>query len=246
MTTTRRPASELPADPAHLRLSYSHQHPAEPYDFEDTLEAWDVSIRAYHFEEDECEGGCTEACQDLIDNGRSIGHLQLWRLRDYTGDSRWEAADAESGDLESIAATVFDARTNEYSQDFEKFIEHPVGDLLILDRVFLDKEWRGFGLGPVFAAEAIRRLAGGCCAVAAQPGLGELPDGVHEVPRAYREQATKEIAALWRSIGFRDFTDGVQLLDPALRQPSDLLRNARQHLTSLSHSYQGQTLRGRA
>ncbi|MEW5655219.1 hypothetical protein ABGT92_07745 [Streptomyces cinereoruber] len=239
MTKTRRPVSELPADPAHLRLSYSHDHPAEPYDFEDTLEAWHVSIRTYHFEEEECEGGCTAECQELIDSGREVGYVRLWRVRDYTGDNRWEAADAESGDLEAIAATVFDVRTDEYSQAFEEFIECPVGDLLILDRVFLSKEWRGFGLGPVFAAEAIRRLAGGCCAVAAQPGLGEWPEGVTEVPRAYREEATKKIAALWRSIGFRDFAGGVQLFDPALRELSELLGKARRHLPALSSAYSG-------
>lgn len=44
---------------------------------------------------------------------------------------------------------------------------------MILDRVFLQNPWRGFGLGPALAAEAIRRLADGCCAVAAYPAPSE-------------------------------------------------------------------------
>ncbi|MGW2564245.1 hypothetical protein ACWCXB_34575 [Streptomyces sp. NPDC001514] len=237
MNRTRRPVYEMPADPAHLQLSYTHQHPAVPYDFEDTIEAWRVSIRAFHFEEDECEGGCTVVCQDQIDNGRDIGHATFWRLRDCTGGNRAKAADAESGALVSIAAAVFDAGGNEFSEAFEKAIEWPVGDLLILDRMFLEAEWRGFGLGPGFAAEAIRRLAGGCCAVAARPGPGEWPAGCKARP-ADRDRATEKIAALWRSIGFHDFEHGIQLLDTAMREPTDLLDKARQHLDDLSSAYQ--------
>jgi hypothetical protein len=83
------------------------------------------------------------------------------------------AADAQSGDLESIASGVLD--DGEYSDAFQETIDCSVGDLLILDRVFLARPWRGFGLGPVFAAEAIRRLSGGCCAVAPSPAWPNGP-----------------------------------------------------------------------
>ncbi|MFF4147573.1 hypothetical protein ACFY0A_41235 [Streptomyces sp. NPDC001698] len=130
MSLARRPASELPGDPAQLRLVYSHGHPAVPYEDEDTLEHWHVSIRAYH-DEEECIGGCTDACQQLIADGSEVGYLRLWRLRDYTGADRWMVADAQSGDLESIAAVVLE--DDEYSAAFQEAIDCPVGDLLILD-----------------------------------------------------------------------------------------------------------------
>ncbi|WP_327726195.1 hypothetical protein OG250_46830 [Streptomyces sp. NBC_00487] len=78
--------------------------------------------------------------------------------------------DAESGDLEVIASAVLgrSGRTG-YSAAFEKAVTHPVGDLLILDRVHLDKAWRGFGPGLILAAEAIRRLLRG----GAYPAMGE-------------------------------------------------------------------------
>ncbi|MGW2572871.1 hypothetical protein [Streptomyces sp. NPDC001537] len=240
MTASRRPARELPGDPARLRLVYTHGHPIEPYDFEDTLEQWHVSVRLFHPEEDECPQGCSEACERAIEEGTEIGYLHLCRLRDYTGDNRWEAADAESGDLESIASTVLDPRTGQYTDAFDEAIECPVGDLLILERVFLDKPWRGFGLGPVLAAEAIRRLSGGCCAVAAEPGMSEWPDDWEEVSESYRQQARRKIAALWESIGFTHFQDGVYLLDPALRQPGDLLAQKRKELLQLSQAYGSQ------
>ncbi|WCN05132.1 hypothetical protein [Streptomyces sp. M92] len=236
MSLACRPASELPGEPAQLRLVYSHVHPAVPYEDEDTLEHWRVSIRAYHDEEEECAGGgCTDACQQLIDNGSEAGWLRLWRLRDYTGADRWMVADAQSGDLESIAATVFD--DGEYSDAFQETIDCPVGDLLILDRVLLARHWRGFGLGPVFAAEAIRRLSGGCCAVAAEPGMAEWPDNRDEVSDADRATAKAKIAALWESIGFHAFHGGVQLLDTSLQEPIDLHRARRKDLEDLSAAY---------
>ncbi|MFC9337409.1 hypothetical protein ACFT0G_03085 [Streptomyces sp. NPDC057020] len=205
-----------------------------PYEGEDTLEHWRVSIRAYH-DEEECAGGCTDACQQLIDNGSEAGWLRLWRLRDYTGADRWMVADAQSGDLESIAATVLD--DGEYSDAFQETIDCPVGDLLILDRVFLARPWRGFGLGPVFAAEAIRRLSGGCCAVAAEPGMAEWPENRDEVSDADRATAKVKIAALWESIGFHAFHSGVQLLDTSLQEPIDLHRARRKDLEDLSAAY---------
>jgi GNAT superfamily N-acetyltransferase len=240
MTASPRPVPELPGDPSRLRLVYTHDHSAEPYDFEDTLEWWHVSVRLFHAEEEECPHGCSEACERATEEGTEIGYLHLCRLRDYTADNRWEAADAESGDLESIVSTVLDPRTGHYTDAFDEAIECPVGDLLILDRVFLDKPWRGFGLGPILAAETIRRLSGGCCAVAAEPGMAEWPDNQEEVSESYRQQARRKIAALWESIGFTPFRNGVYLLDPALRQPGELLTQKRNELLQLAQAYRSQ------
>jgi GNAT superfamily N-acetyltransferase len=240
MTSARpeRPVTELPGDPARLHLHYSHEHPAVPYDSEDTLESWYVEV-AYgvageeEWDDEEDENSHAPAA------GTKVGYLILWRLRDYTGDNRWEAADAESGDLEVIASAVLGRSGRDgYSAAFEKAITHPVGDLLLLDRVSLDKAWRGFGLGPVLAAEAIRRLSGGCCAVAVYPAMGEYPEDREQVTEAYRRQVKKKIAALWESIGFQPFRRGVWLLDTALRQPEELIQARRAELHALSAAFQ--------
>lgn len=105
----------------------------------------------------ETRNGGEEEDGRVLVPGAEVGHLVLWRLRDYTGDNRWGAADAESGDLEVIAAAVLGRSGHTgYSAAFDKAVTHPVGDPLILDRVRLGKEWRGFGLGPILAAEAKR------------------------------------------------------------------------------------------
>ncbi|MGI5405194.1 hypothetical protein ACQEV9_00210 [Streptomyces chartreusis] len=234
----KRPVSELPGDPARLHLHYGHGHPAVPYDFEDTLESWYVEV-TYGLAGDEEWDDEDDRDSQAPAPGTKVGHLILWRLRDYTGDNRWEAADAESGDLEVIASAVLGRSGYDgYSAAFEKAVTHPVGDLLLLDRVRLDKDWRGFGLGPVLAAEAIRRLSGGCCAVAAYPAKGEYPEDREQVTETYRRQAKKKIAALWQSIGFQPFRRGVWLLDTALRQPEELLKARRAELHALSIAFQ--------
>ncbi|MET9378833.1 hypothetical protein ABZX98_32650 [Streptomyces sp. NPDC002992] len=240
MTSARpkRPVTELPGDPVRLHLHYGHGHPAVPYDFEDTLEPWHVTVThglAGDEEWDDDEAANSHAPAP----GTKVGRLILWRLRDYTSDNQWEAADAESGDLEVIASAVLGRSGHHgYSAAFEKAVAQPVGDLLILDRVSLDKAWRGFGLGPVLAAEAIRRLSGGCCAVAVYPAMGEYPEDREQVSEAYRRQAKKKIAALWQSIGFQPFRRGVWLLDTALRQQEEALQARRADLNALSTAFQ--------
>jgi GNAT superfamily N-acetyltransferase len=235
----KRSVSELPGDPARLHLHYGHGHPAVPYDYEDILEPWHVAVTYGTAGDEEWEDEEEDGGSHAPAAGSKIGHLILWRLRDYTGDNRWEAADAESGDLEVIVSAVLgrSGRTG-YGAAFEKAITHPVGDLLLLDRVSLDKEWRGFGLGPALAAEAIRRLSGGCCAVAVFPGMGEYPEDREQVTETYRLQAKKKIAALWESIGFQPFRRGVWLLDTALRQPEELMQARRAELRALGTAFQ--------
>lgn len=236
--TLTRSADELPGDPARLYFSYSHGHPAEQWDDEDTLECWHVAI-TYGLPGDEDEAGEDED-SDLPEQpalGASVGGIMLYRLRDVTGRDRWQVADAHSGDLEVIASAVFSRKHGTYAKAFDKAIEMPFGDLLILDRVRLDTAWRGFGLGPLCAAEAIRRLSGGCCAVAAYPAMSEYLGNRDEVTEDYRQRAKTKIAALWESIGFRPFRRGVWLLDTALCEPDDLLRARHKDLQELSAAY---------
>lgn len=219
--TARRSARELPSDPTLLSVRYEHSHLARSSDYEDTLEEWTVSVTEWD------EGD---------EDGPRIGELSLFRLRSFTGYSRTMAADERSGEVLSIAEAVFDGR-DEYNEEFERAVDMPVGDLLILDRVWLDRAYRGFGLGPIFAMEAVRRLSGGCCAVAVEPGVSEWPDGDPSLlSDAENDEATAKIAALWESIGFQPFKDGVYLLDTAL-DDSSIISQRRKELAALGQEY---------
>ncbi|SDS54408.1 hypothetical protein SAMN05216371_0131 [Streptomyces sp. TLI_053] len=236
---SRRPIGELPGDPARLHLTYTHGHPLRPWDDEDTLECWHARI-SYGLDGDDDEQDedpeetATDGLPATPEPGSPVGRVILYRLRADTGRNRWRVADDHSGDLEVIASAVLARNGRGYTTAFEDAVTLPAGDLLVLDRVRLAKEWRGFGLGPICAAEAIRRLSAGCCAVATYPAMAEYPADRQEVTEAYRSTAKKKIEALWESIGFHPFKNGVWLLDPALREPGDRLVACRADLENLS------------
>ncbi|MEV6582729.1 hypothetical protein AB0M92_31725 [Streptomyces sp. NPDC051582] len=217
----RQAASELPFEGTDIILRYGCAHPALPFEFEDTLEVWSVEVLRYHHE-DGCPQ-CPPAGPCRFEDGTPIGEMSFVRIRDYTADPAWEAADSYTGDIEKIVSVCTDtayAMTPglHWSPAFEERIDVPVGDLLIMDRARIDPQWRGFGLGALAAAEAIRRLSAGCCAVACEPAPTD-GDFDHDQP-AYDAAQTK-IAKVWESVGFEEFSDGIYLLDPALKHPAD-------------------------
>lgn len=226
----RRAASDLPFDGSDIVLRYGFAHPALPFEFEDTLELWSVEILRYH-DEDVCPRCSPEGGSCPFESGTPIGEMTFVKVRDFTGDPAWEAADAHDGDIEKIVSVCTDpayAMTPglHWSPEFEERIDVPAGDLLIMDRVRIEPQWRGFGIGALSAAEAIRRLAAGCCAVACEPAP---TDGDFENDKPGYQAAQAKIAKVWESVGFEGFNDGVYLLDPALQHPIDCRTKWRKH-----------------
>ncbi|MFJ5551214.1 hypothetical protein [Streptomyces sp. NPDC093225] len=225
----RQAAHELPFDGTDIVLRYSFEHPALPFEFEDTLEAWSVAVLRYHGE-DGCPQ-CPPECPCRFEAGTPIGGMEFVRIRDFTADPGWEAADSYTGDIEKIVSVCTDpgyAMTPglHWSAEFEERIDCPAGDLLIMDRVRIEPQWRGFGIGALAAAEAIRRLAAGCCAVACEPAPTE---GDHERDQPGYQAAQAKIAKVWESVGFEAFSDGIYLLDPALQHPADCRTRWQKH-----------------
>ncbi|MFE2561593.1 hypothetical protein ACFXGT_37410 [Streptomyces sp. NPDC059352] len=68
--------------------------------------------------------------------------------------------------------------------------------------------------------------------------MAEWTDNRDEVTDEYRAVAKQKIGALWESIGFLLFRDGVQLLDTSMQEPLDLLDRRRAQLMALSAAYQ--------
>ncbi len=226
----RQAPRALPFEAADIVLRYSFEHPALPYEFEDTLEVWSVGILQYHGEDGcpECPPG-QSPCR--FEDGTPIGGMEFVKVRGFTRDPGWEAADAHTGDIEKIVSLCTDpayAMTPglHWSPAFEGRIECPVGDLLIMDRVRIEPQWRGYGIGALAAAEAIRRLAPGCCAVACEPAP---TDGEFEDDEPGYKAAQTKIAKVWESVGFTEFSNGIYLLDTALQHPIDCRTSWQRH-----------------
>ena len=81
--------------------------------------------------------------------------------------------------------------------------------ILLLDRLWLDPDHRGRGLGPLVAAAAIARLGRGCHLAACYPAPFE---GASRQP-VDQDRAVEALGRVWSKVGFRHWRDGVWMLD---------------------------------
>ncbi|MFF4962321.1 hypothetical protein [Streptomyces sp. NPDC001222] len=203
---TRLP-QDLPASPARLHLQYHHRHGLLDSPHEQTLEQWNVSIQ---YEDD--DGATHEA-----------GSMVFHRVRLTQGMNAWTAMEEESEELSEIANALLDPDTGYFTAEVDQQLAYVGTDLLVMDRVTLSPHWRGFGLGPVLAAEAINRLSPGIRAVACSPGISAHEDG-WKPEQAEFDRINEQIAAAWRSVGFTHYRDNVYLL-PLASQAYEVQRD---------------------
>jgi GNAT superfamily N-acetyltransferase len=169
-----------------------------------------------------------DAVQDL-----TVGGMSFVRVRMFGPDHPFEAMDSYTGDVSRIGEVVLDVAEGRWEPAFEAALAHPVGDLLVMDRVILEPPWRGLGLGPVLAGAAIRRLSQDCVAVACEPGSA---DG-RELTEAQHREAAAKLSRVWERIGFEPFQDGVYILDCHLQRPQDLLAERQEEFNALCRAW---------
>ncbi|MBQ1116986.1 hypothetical protein [Streptomyces sp. C3-3] len=163
----------LPADPSLISLACQHEHLLQAYEFDDTLERWAVTARidADTLADDTAARGDADQETDAIEDV-AVGRMSFLRVRMFGPDNPSHAMDSYTGDVSRIGERVLDVARGEFARDFEEVLAHPVGDLLVMDRVILEPGWRGFGLSPVLAGAASAvspRTALPCCASRARP-----------------------------------------------------------------------------
>ncbi|MER5439089.1 hypothetical protein [Streptomyces sp. NPDC002790] len=215
-------AHQLPADPAQLHLAYAFGHGLRDGGHERCIERWEVAVR-HGFEvhddarcptltgptgADDCLGECPAFCKD----GVQVGSMVFYRIHLQEGMNPFWAMEEESQDLYEIAEVLIDSETGRFVDDLDEGLCGLGSDLLVMDQVVLYEPWRGFGLGQVLAAEAIKRLAPGAQVVACSPGISD-PQHMAESNDAEWERVTAKIAAGWQRVGFQEFRDGVYVID---------------------------------
>ncbi|NEB08329.1 hypothetical protein G3I32_05500 [Streptomyces coelicoflavus] len=218
MISSKRSADELPGNPRMLNLEYQSSHFVSSEGDENGFDAWDVSIRWGQSPE--------------------IGRMKLFRLRMDERFSPFPFSDAEAYDvgLSNLVLGVYDLGRGGYRQEFRDTMTTCDGDLLVLFDVRLDPAWRGFGLGPVLAAEAVWTLADGCSAVITDTHPTEFPDRPR--PEAEYRRAVEKIAALWESVGFRRRARPLgHLLDPRTDEARNLRNERRGDLDALADAW---------
>lgn len=100
-------------------------------------------------------------------------------------------------------------KTGDLTAELLERLEGIGSSLLILNSVSLAPAWRGFGVGALLAGEALLTLEGDASCIATYLGPMDGSTG------AARSTAVGKLGQVWAALGFRPFTAGVWVLDPA-------------------------------
>jgi hypothetical protein len=155
------------------------------------VERWTVTVRADD----------TAAA----DGGQSIGDARLIVLNLEPGMTPADLADETTGDWVDRDWTTWRAENAGAAPGAE---ELDASSVVILDRLRINPEWRGNGLGPIVAACAIARLGRGCRLAACYPAPFESP----QTPDGY-DRSVEALSRIWAKVGFTPWNDGVWMLD---------------------------------
>ncbi|MDV9168624.1 hypothetical protein R6V09_00505 [Streptomyces sp. W16] len=209
----------LPGDPSELRLRISYDDALLDTPQGDTLERWDVTVlhRRRTHDTARCRassGGCvTPDCSANVVGDVAVGSMTFFRVRlDQRMNAFW-AMEQETEELYQTARVILDQQTGNFTDEVSELLDYVGSDLLVMDRVTLDKQWRGHGLGAVLAMEAVLRLMAGCRAIACSPGVTDVT-GNRLRDQAEWDRVNAQIRRGWERIGFRLYRDNVFLLSP--------------------------------
>jgi hypothetical protein len=197
--------AELPFEIEDINLSYHFDY----YVGDDErparyMQLWHVT--ATYAEWDDEVGTSTQHPLGMLD----VVVIDCDRALD-DGRSGFDLLDVESGDLATIGAEVFDIRSG-WLRDS---VRDALGDdnfgsqLIVLDRVRVEPQHRGHGLGPILAGLVLDTLRIGSSAFSAcypAPFEGDLEG-------ADRERAIDSLTRTWAKLGFQELSNGVHVLD---------------------------------
>lgn len=204
----RRP----PADPAGVELSYSFRHHWDS-DGQQDPDIWHVSADIPDAEDEDGEAATIH-----------VGDIEIVLIDPYRRYA-FEALDGHSADLSYIGGAILVPGAAGLDPAFADRLECFGTGLLILNRVQLAPEWRGFGIGVLLAGLAIQRLSGGCVAAVCHAApIDDDPDQT--------EAAADKLGDVWAQLGFRHFRDGVYYLDLAHTTLDNALRQLRVRIAS--------------
>ncbi|WP_328486006.1 hypothetical protein [Streptomyces zaomyceticus] len=207
--------SLLPGDPSELRLRISYTDELGDTPQADTLELWDVAI---------------------LHEEAQVGTMTFYRVHLDRGMNAFPAMEEESEELYETAQVLLDRSTGSFTEDAGGWLPYVGSALLVMDRVTLDEQWRGHGLGAILATEAIHRLMAGCRAVACSPGVTDLSsDRLRN--QAEWDRVNAKIARGWERIGFRFYQGTVYLLSPASLELEEQRGAMRGRLAELGASW---------
>ncbi|GAA3711623.1 hypothetical protein GCM10023082_06810 [Streptomyces tremellae] len=214
----KRPLHEMPCSPSRIHVDYELEATLGNDSHEDTLEKWRLVAHlgeGFGLEDFPACEECTARWDRIEERGGfvaevdecvhrlQVGVLELVKVRWGGSQNPFWAMEEESQNLYEIAQTIFNQERTGFTEEFEELAEWGGSDVLVLDKAEIVDSWRGFGLGPMLAADAFRRLAPGCGAVMVHPA----PIDSRGMTAAERNRACTRLRETWATLGFVPYSD---------------------------------------
>ncbi|MDQ8705131.1 hypothetical protein RCO28_21920 [Streptomyces sp. LHD-70] len=199
-------------------LSYSSEHWLGPW-HDDSVQRWDIGM---HFN-DEGPGPC-------------FGTIELYVVDHWRSPNIVESLDALSVDLCEIGTALYDPEQGHLRNELYEHLALP-GKTTIVDRVRMDRRFRGQGLGIYLTGLALDYLSHGAGVFALFPGPLEDDDAPVPPPGSWEKAdeaalttARTRLGLAWSRLGFKHYRKGTWILDPGMRTLHDALRREQQRL----------------
>ncbi|MFJ3099639.1 hypothetical protein [Streptomyces hydrogenans] len=199
-------------------LTYSSEYWLRPWR-DDSVQRWEVGM---HFNE-EGPGPC-------------FGTIELYVVDHWRSSNIVESLDAVSVDLQEIGTALYDPELGHLRDDLYEDLALS-GKTTIVDRVRMDRRFRGQGLGVYLTGLALDYLSHGAGVIALFPSPLEDDDTPPPPPGSWEEVDEVALAAArarlgraWSRLGFEHYRDGTWILDPGLRTLHDALRREQHRL----------------
>jgi GNAT superfamily N-acetyltransferase len=158
------------------------------------IERWTVSVLVEH--------------PNAADGKSNIGYARVIVLNLEAGVSLADLADTATGDWGEVVHPV-DGPTDAPAHATRDDDSEPAGtSFLVLERLWIEPDYRGNGLGPIVASCAILRLGRGCRLAACYPAPFEASRTSED-----RDRSVEALGRVWAKVGFTPWNDGVWMLD---------------------------------
>jgi hypothetical protein len=183
---------------------------------EATLDGQELFVRSYGKIIDSSEAG-----EQIVGELRVV-MLDVWRAAEE-GIDLWDAADAADGDMEALVSTFFE------DGELRASVLHGLHfasnhNLLYIDRVEINEEYRGNGLALAAIDRAIQILGEGCGYAAIKPLPLQFVGKVSKSDPKAVKGATTKLRKHYRRMGFRNLgRSNFMAMNLDTRRPNMLL-----------------------
>ncbi len=206
------PGPTRPALPTGVVLEYRLEEPVslvDPPAF-GHIERWTVSVLVERSNHE--------------DDRRHVGFAQVIVLNLEAGVTLADLADTATGDWTEVAGPIAARTEHAPGSPSDEDSEPMEASYLVLDRLWIEPEYRGNGLGPVTACYAILRLGRGCRLAACYPAPFEANQIAED-----RDRSIEALGRIWAKVGFTPWNDGVWILDLHTTDMRDRLKRLLPH-----------------